>query len=116
MKEVSEEIYSYFSNLPAFTSVMGESLFPLVALEETQFPFCVYAIQQQSGLSKDGSSFEVIMSAYFNAENYLEATNFNDAMVLDFKNNANPFDYQDSSIDFLQDNQSIILTITFKKE
>lgn len=116
MKQLSEEIFNYFSSLTAFTSVMDNRLFPLVANEGTLFPFCNYKIEQQTGVTKDaGYSFDVSLFAYFKPEKYAEATEFNDAIVQELQSDESPFDYQDSSIEYIEENQSIVVLISFKK-
>lgn len=113
MQVVSQEINSYFTSLVEFTSIMDDRLFPLVALEDTSFPFCIYKIEQQRGMSKDADTFDISLYAYFKAENYKEATQFND--VIREKLDESKYQYQDSSIDFIEDNNSIVLVLTFKK-
>ncbi|MBF05025.1 MAG: hypothetical protein CMP76_17245 [Flavobacterium sp.] len=114
MEQVSTEIYNYFNSLSVFTDVMGDRIFPLIALEETDFPFSIYKIEQQRGLSKDADGFDVTLFAYFGPQNYKEAVAFNDAVRQQL--DSSRYQYLDSSIDFIDENQSIVLVLTFKKE
>lgn len=116
MKQISEELITFFSSLTPFTSVMNDRLFPLVANEGTDFPFSIYKIEQQTGITKDaGYGYAISLFAYFLPENYEEAVDFNDAIVSLLESTSSIYDYIDSSIDYIEENQSIVVLISFKK-
>jgi hypothetical protein len=115
MKEVSEYIYSYFSTLPAFTAVMSARLMPVAANAETAYPFSVYNISRQVGITKECDEFTVVLSGFFKNNEYDEAASFVDAITEAVKNNSK-FVWMDSEIGFIQENLSFNANVTFKIE
>lgn len=82
---LSKEIYSFFSSLPEFISVMqrdGETfLFPIVALEGNTLPLTTYYLDERTPETKDRSQIEISVMFWFNQGSYDMCCSFTDAMV-----------------------------------
>lgn len=112
MFEVSKQIVAYFEGLTEFTSVMNQNLFALVVKAGIEFPFCVYKINEQTPATKNVDQNDVVFYCYFAAEKYDEAAQFVDVMTQ--KIEESNFQWQSSSIDFYDEDQSIVGIINFK--
>lgn len=112
MFEISESLYTYLTGKTAFTTVMGTKLSPIVALPETAFPFATYKIEEQMSLSYDGTAGTIQLYFWYGPKEYKKCAQFTDAMkaVIDAKEN---YQWQSSSVDFIEDNQSFVGIINF---
>ena len=113
MKEVSDEIYAFFTNQVNFTGTVGTRLFPLVANKDVDFPFAIYTIVQQEGQTKDADRFTINVSVYFGEDQYTECATFADTVksIVD----ASPYDWQQTEMAFIEEDQSYTATISFNK-
>lgn len=113
MEQLSQDIYSFLTGQSAFTDVVANRLFPLVAYKDVTFPFAVYRIAQQEGETKDADRFNVAVSVYFKENQYTECVRFADTV----KNiiESSPYNWQESSVDFVEEDQSMVAEITFFK-
>lgn len=112
MFEISESLYAYLVAQTAFTNVMGTKLSPIVALPETAFPFTTYKIETQSPSSYDSDAGTVQLYFWYGPKEYKKCVQFTDAMktVIDSKDN---YQWQSSSVDFIEENQSFVGIINF---
>lgn len=112
MFEISEGLYAFLTAQTVFTNVMGTKLSPIVALPETVFPFATYKIEEQSANSFDGNAGTVQLYFWYGPKEYKKCAQFTDAMktVIDDKEN---YQWQSSSVDFIEDNQSFVGIINF---
>lgn len=111
MLEVSEEIYSFFQGQTAFTDEMGVKLFPVVAKEQTTYPFAIYTISEEEGVTKDGSRFNVNLSLYYQADKYTGCAAFTDTCKQIIEQQ---YIWLSSEIGFSEQDQSIASSITFQ--
>jgi hypothetical protein len=112
MKAVSEQIYQFFTSQTGFTDVMSTKLYPVVGNLEVGYPFAVYNITQQTGITKDADAFTVVISGYFEDNQYDDCAEFSDAMTVLLKNTRS-YDWVTSEIGFVQENQSFVASIKF---
>ena len=112
MLEISEGLYAYLIDQTVFTTVMSLKLSPIVAAPDTVFPFATFKIEEQSSLSYDGTAGTVQLYLWFGTTEYKKCAQFTDAMkaVIDGKED---YQWQSSSIDFIEDNQSFVGIINF---
>ncbi|WP_413513257.1 hypothetical protein [Myroides odoratus] len=110
MLELSKELYQLFSNLELFTSVVEKRIFPVVAGEGVLYPFSIYNIQQLPS-SYDGDEFSVGLHTYFSPNKISEAMGFIDSLRSYI---GEEFIYEGSGIDFIEKDQSIVVSIYFK--
>lgn len=115
MKEVSEYIYQFFTSVTAFTNVMQTKFYPVVADVETPFPFAIYGLAQQTGISKDTNNFVIVLSGYFEQNQYEDCVMFSDA-ITDVVKATSRLDWQNSEVNFIEENQSFVANITFNIE
>lgn len=113
MEQLSQELYSYFTAQPSFTDIVANRLFPLVAYKDVSFPFAVYRIAQQEGETKDADRFNVSLSVFFKENEYTECARFADTIKNIVENSR--YNWQDSEIDFVEEDRSMVATITFVK-
>lgn len=112
MLEISESLYSYLTGKTAFTTVMGTKLSPIVALQETAFPFATFRINEQSIGSYDGTAGSVQLYFWYGPKEYKKCVQFTDAMKTVIDDNDN-YQWQNSSVDFIEENQSFVGIINF---
>jgi hypothetical protein len=112
MLEISEGLSAFLATQTVFTTAMGAKLSPIVALPETAFPFATYRITEQSISSYDGTAGTVQLYFWYGPKEYKKCAQFTDAMkaVIDGKDN---YQWQNSSIDFIEENQSFVGIINF---
>lgn len=110
MFELSKQIKDFFTALPAFTSVCANRISPIFAMADTVYPFATYRINEQNPQSLDGANFTVSVSFWFKPEKYDEVCQLLDAMkpLVD-----DVYDWQNSTIDFIEENQSFAGIINF---
>lgn len=113
MDEVSTIIYSFFTNLSAFTTEMSTRIYPLVSREETAFPYAIYTIGNPEQFTKEAKTYPVTLNLYYEKANYTECVTFHNTTQGLIDNNTT-WNLADSSIDFIEDNQSIVATINFE--
>lgn len=85
-KSASEEIYTFLNAQTAFTSVMGNKIFPVVASEKSVLPLTTYRISQRQGQTKDADGYTITLSFWFSVEKYDDCVEFLDTMTGIFKN------------------------------
>ncbi|MDM1408056.1 hypothetical protein [Myroides sp. DF42-4-2] len=110
MLELSKELYQLFSTSDLFTSVVEKRIFPVVAGEGVKYPFSIYNIQQLPA-SLDGDEYSVGLHTYFSPNKISEAMRFVDSLREFIDDN---FIYEGSGIDFIDKDQSIVVSIYFK--
>lgn len=110
MLELSKELYMLFSSSDLFTSVVEKRIFPVVAGEGVDYPFSIYTMNQLPA-SFDGDEFSVGLHTYFSSNKISEAMGFVDSLR-DFIDDH--FIYEGSGIDFIEKDQSIVVSIYFK--
>jgi hypothetical protein len=113
MFEKSQEIASFFKNLPAFNAVMDGRIYPIVANENVNPPFAIYRIEERQSASKDLDEYNVSLFLYFTPESYKNCAVFTDAITSEVKENDD-FVWERSEIDFIEENRSFVGSITFK--
>ena len=111
MKAESEAIVAFLDSQADFTSEMGDRVFPLVAGETTEYPFATYRIVTSEGQSKDGDKATVVLSLWYEEDNYTECVTFSDVMELLIKEK---YDWFSTDIDFVEKNQSFVANINFE--
>lgn len=112
MKKESERLFQWLTNQDKFSLVMANRLYPVVALGDVPFPFSVYQIRE-TALSKEGDEHNFLLTCYFNPNQALEAMTFNDG-ITELIKESDQYEFIMSDIDYLDKNQSIVLTINFK--
>ncbi|WP_158962593.1 hypothetical protein [Myroides fluvii] len=110
MLELSKKLYQLFSESELFSDVVEKRIFPVVAGEGVGYPFSIYTIQQVPG-TFDGDEYNVGLHTYFSPNKISEAMRFSDA-VKGFIDDR--FIYEGSGIDFIDKDQSIVVSIYFK--
>lgn len=113
MDDISTLIYSFFTNSSIFTDEMSTRLYPLVAREETDYPFTIYTIGNPEQFTKEATVYPITLNLYYEKANYTECVTFQDATKTLIDTNTT-WNLADSSIDFIEDNQSIVATINFQ--
>lgn len=113
MDEVSTLIYDYFANEATFTAEMGTRIYPLVAREETEWPFAIYTIGNPEAFTKEAVNYPVTLNLYYEKANYTEAVTFH-ADVKALIDTDTAWNIGDSSVYFLEDDQSIVAAINFE--
>lgn len=113
MDNVSTLIYQFFTTQTAFTSVVGTRIYPLVAREETPYPFVIYTIGNPEPLTKEATSYPVSVNLYFEKSSYTECVSFQNTVKNLIDNGVN-WNLVDSAVDFIEDNQSIVATVNFE--
>ncbi len=83
-KTVSEEIYSFLTSLPEFTSVMNRDgknyLWPMVAPIETELPLATYVLGDRTPETKDKSQIVATLAFWFGIESYDDCCEFTDSI------------------------------------
>lgn len=112
MKIAGKRIFDALTGLTDFTSVMSHRLYPVLAVSNVATPFSVYRLRQYP-LSKDGGEFDVVLLSVFDANKATEAMDFNDKMVSSFEA-LEDFEFVSSEIDYVDENQQIVLMFNLK--
>jgi hypothetical protein len=115
MKAISEQIYEYFTNETSFTDIVSTNLFPVVADKEAVYPFAVYTITQQEGITKDMDEYNIILRTFFEDNAYDNCAAFSESLTATVRNESS-FDWQSSEIGFIEENQSFVAIVNFKIE
>jgi|SRR5690554_4764211 len=112
MKTVGSIIFAALTNNSDFTAVMSKRLYPVIGLSDVKTPYAVYRIRQMPA-SMNADEFDVAVFGFFEANKATEAMAFNDKMVEFFKD-SNDFFYISSEIDYIDENQQIIIMFNLK--
>lgn len=112
MLEISEGLYAYLTAQSVFTTAMGSKLSPIVAAPDTAFPFATFRINEQSISSYDGTAGTVQLYFWYGPKEYKKCVQFTDAMKTVIDDNDN-YQWQNSSVDFIEENQSFVGIINF---
>lgn len=112
MKTVGKLIFEKLTANAGFNAVMGSRLYPVIGLSDVKTPFSVYRLRQAPG-SLDVDEFDVTVFSFFEANKATEAMDFNDEMV-DFFKDSDEFFYVSSEIDYMDENQQVILMFNLK--
>jgi hypothetical protein len=107
MLEVSDEIVAFLNAQTEFTDVMGDRVFPIMALEGTETPFATYRINEKIPLTKDGNQSNVSLFFWFGSNEYRKMVVFTDAMEAIIKEKSN-YEWVSSSPDFIEENFSYV--------
>lgn len=106
---VSQEIYSFFSNIDEFNAVMTRSeggvdktfLFPIVAMEGNSLPLTTYVLGDRTPETKDRSQLDIAVIFWFDQNSYDQCCEFADIMIekIDEKYNfiSSRVDYNEGS-------------------
>lgn len=116
-KQLSLDLVTFFSSLPAFTAVMqrnvgGENklfLFPMVASEENSLPLTTYALGEKLPGTKDLNDIAFAVSFWFSIEQYDECCEFTD-IIEELIEDSNYF-VVSSKIDFNDESKTYSGTI-----
>jgi len=112
MLELSDEITTFLLAQSVFTDVMEERLSPIVSSTDEVYPFANYVIKEQAGQSKDGDSASVSLLFYFEQNSYRKCVEFLDQIKPIIKEN---YDWLNSEIEFVEQDQSFVGIINFNK-
>lgn len=110
MFEISKEIKLFFTALTAFTDVCQNRMFPVYAMPDVAFPFATYKINEVNPDTKDGTKFNITVYFWFKPDSYDNVCQLVDAMKLLIEDK---YDWQNSTIDFIEENQSFAGIINF---
>lgn len=111
MKAEGKRLKDFLESKTAFTSIMGTRLYPLVANEDTPFPFATYRILTTEGETKDADKAIVALSLWFADDKYTECVTACDAVEALIKNEYN---WIGSDVDFVPEDQSFVANINFE--
>lgn len=112
MLELSDEITAFLLSQTVFTNLMGDRLSPIVSSADEVYPFANYVVREQSGQSKDGDSLGASLMFYFEQNSYRKCVEFLDQMKPIIKEN---YDWLNSEIEFIEQDQSFVGIINFNK-
>lgn len=110
MKEAGKELVSYLNSKTEFTETMTSRIFPLIGPSDVVFPFAIYGMYRSS-FSKDGDEITFTLTVYFKTDKYDDCVDFMDKIkpVISEK-----YDWQDDTIEVLEESLDYVGTITFK--
>lgn len=114
MYELSQEIIAYFNAQSGFTAVVNDSIYAVIAPEDQAFPFVCFLVNQQETETKDVDSFSVTLFLWFAENKYDQAMQFTDTVTDLVKNNP-LWDWENSTLQFVEENISFCGIINFKK-
>lgn len=80
LKLISQELFSFLTGQSEFTAVMGQKVFPIIALGKNDFPLTTYRISEVRGVSKDANGATIELAFWFGLEQYDECIDFTDSM------------------------------------
>lgn len=110
MLSISKMLFEALSGSDVFSQVVEKRIFPVVAGEGVAYPFSIYTIQEEPA-TYDGDEYSVSLHTYFSPNKILEAMQFaDDAKEVIQKD----FQWDGSVIDFIEKDQSIVVSIFFK--
>lgn len=112
MQAEGDAIFSYFTSVSAFTSVVSTRLYPLVAKEDVQKPFVVYSISEEPQ-TKESDQVTVTLAAYFDVDNYRTCAGFADTIKSIIQANSD-YNWISSSMNFVEDDRSPFAVVEFE--
>lgn len=107
---VTEKIMQFFGGNSVFTDTMGTRLYPIVAPEKTPFPFTTYSVDRIEAKSKDKDDYNITLYVRFAQSKFTVMAQFMEDILPYIKNE---FDWQGSTIDFIEDDMSYVGIINF---
>jgi hypothetical protein len=81
LKQLSIEIFETLTSETAFTDVMDQKVFPILASENQETPLTTYRITELKPLSKESRNASFELMFWFGINQYDECVDFTDAMV-----------------------------------
>lgn len=96
LKAVSIDFRSFLLGQAAVTDVIGEEIYPFMAMEGKSFPIATYRVQQ-TPLSQSGDSYDIALFCWF--QTYDECTEFTDTLTDIFKS-SNAYEWKLSDLDY----------------
>lgn len=113
MDDVSALLYTFFTNQTGFTNEVSTRIYPLVAREETAFPFVIYTIGSAEPLTKEAYTYPVTLNLYYEKSKYTECVTFQKTVQNLIETNTT-WSMAEGAIDFVEEDQSIVATINFE--
>jgi hypothetical protein len=113
MFEISKEITAYFEAEDLFTAICENRIYAAIAPEDVIFPFTTFLINQQETATKDMDVFDVTVFVWFDPTEYTKAIQFTDTVTSLVKSNDN-WDWENSTFQYIEDNDSYCGIINFK--
>lgn len=113
MFEISKEIIAYFESASGFTAICENRIYAAIAPEEVIFPFTTFLINQQEGATKDMDGFDITAFVWFEPTEYTNAIQFTDTVTGLVKSNNN-WDWENSTFQYIEDNDSYCGIVNFK--
>ncbi|MDM1397113.1 hypothetical protein HX049_07985 [Myroides odoratimimus] len=110
MLKVSKELFELLSTSEVFSSVVGKRIYPVVAGEGVDYPFSIYTLSRGLG-TYDGDEYNVYLHTYFSPNKIAEAMTFADNVK---ELICGKFQWEGDDIDFIDKDQSIVVSIFFK--
>lgn len=110
MKEVARQLYNALSNYAALNAVVGTKIYPMLANEKVQPPFCLYGIENSNPITKEANEYNIYISVYFEPNNTLEATEMCDVLIAFAE--ENDFDYANPTTGIDPDSLYVSATIS----
>jgi len=105
MFEFSEILFSFFTQNSTFAATMGLRLYPIIAPEDVVIPFATYSLEGREIESKDADLYRATLFFWFQENQYNEALQFTDQMIEIIKA-SNNFEYESSTVEYLEENNS----------
>ncbi|OXB01747.1 hypothetical protein B0A75_04715 [Flavobacterium oncorhynchi] len=115
MLELSDEIFAFLTGQTAFTAVMDNKVFPIMALEGTATPFTTYRINEKTPLTKDGNALNFSLFFWFSPNEYKKMIAFTEIMEAIIKEKTN-YEWVSSYPDFIEENFSYVGIINLNKD
>lgn len=113
MFEVSKEIIAYFESESGFTTICNNRIYAAIAPEDVVFPFTTFLINQVESESKDKDVFSITMFSWFKPTEYTKAIQFTDT-VTDLVKQNNVWDWENSTFQYIEENDSYCGIVNFK--
>lgn len=110
MKEAGKELVAYLKSKVEFTEAMASRIYPLIAPSDVDFPFSIYGMYR-APISKDGDEITFTLTVYFKPDKYDDCVDFMDKIKPII---SEQYDFQDDTIEVLEDGFEYMGTITFK--
>lgn len=116
---VSKEIYSFFSSMPEFTSVMKRVdgakekifLFPIVAMEGNSLPLTTYYLDDRTYETKDRTQLQISVMFWFDQNSYDICCEFADIMI---EKIDGLYDFVSSRIEYNEESFTYSAIVNFK--
>jgi hypothetical protein len=116
---ISKEIYSFFSSMPEFTSVMKRMdgakekifLFPIVAMEGNSLPLTTYYLDDRTYETKDRTQLQISVMFWFDQNSYDSCCEFADIMI---EKIDGIYDFVSSKIEYNEESFTYSAIVNFK--